>query len=240
MPGLSDDERANLNYLIARVYFEDVKDYEKAAAYYLRARTYNPEGSFVAEASQNLVASLQKLGNVIDAKRVLDKATNIDHSPASDSDRVVARIAGEPVYKSEVERYLAQLPPEVQKQFLSKKSRTDFVRQYVGMELMYRAALREGYAKDPKIVRQREELTKKLIVDQYVVDKVIPKLSLDTIDVRNYYRAHVSDRYSDKPYDSVKAQVFLHYQQEKAAAAYTDYINQLAASERVEFLDQNW
>jgi tetratricopeptide (TPR) repeat protein len=239
-PELPRDERANINYLIGRIYYEDLNDYRNAAAHYMRARAMNPEGSFMNEASRNLVASLQKIGNIVDAKRELNQATDIDRQPASDSDRVVARIGEEPVYRSEIERAISRLSPETQKQLLTPEAKSNFVRQYVGRELLYRAATREGYQSDPEIVRQSEELTRQLVVEKFVTDKVMPKINVDTLDVRTYYKAHEDDRYDDQPYDSVKAQVFLDYQQEKAQAAYMDYINTLARTENVVFLDQNW
>ena len=66
---ISVAEQANINYLIARIYFEDLQDYESAAAYYLRAKTLNPEATFAGDASRNLVTSLEKMGRMIDAKR---------------------------------------------------------------------------------------------------------------------------------------------------------------------------
>ncbi|HEX2897117.1 MAG TPA: tetratricopeptide repeat protein, partial [candidate division Zixibacteria bacterium] len=57
-------EQANINYLIARIYFEDLQNYQEAAAYYLRAKTLNPDASFASEASRNLVTSLEKMGHL--------------------------------------------------------------------------------------------------------------------------------------------------------------------------------
>ena len=44
MPGVENVTRANVNYLIAKIYFENIADYEQAAAYYVRARALDPEG----------------------------------------------------------------------------------------------------------------------------------------------------------------------------------------------------
>ncbi len=240
LPGLAQAQQANINYLIARIYYEDLKDYENAAAYYMRARVYDPEGSFMMEASRNLVASLQKIGHLVDAKRELATATDIDEQPGSPDDVPVARIDGQPVWRSEVERQIQSLPPETQKQFLTQEAKINFAHQYVGIELLYRAAVRENYPSDPEIMRKKEQFVRSLVVDKYIVDQVMPEIKLDTLDVRNFYLANKSSRYNEAPYDSVKARVFMDYQQEKAAVAYTEYINRLAKAERVEFLDQNW
>lgn len=238
-PDLDEKHRANICYLIARISYEDIRDFEQAAAYYLRAREYDPEGSFVQEASRNLVASLEKLGNVVDAKRQLDKAANVDSGPASDSDVVVAKIGDRSIWLSEINRQIAGLDPNVQKELLSAAGKREFVHQYVGVELLYQAAMRENYLSDPEIQAARERLTRQLLVNKYVMNNVIPKIKTDTLDVRNFYTANKDTRYDGKPYDSVRAQVFLDYQNQKAESAYDDYIRNLAQAERVEVFDKN-
>lgn len=231
--------RANINYLIGRLYFEHLQDYPEAAAYYVRARALDPEAEFNAEASKNLVAALEKSGNFVNAKRQLNKLTDLGGQPASDSDVVVARIDGRPVYLSQVDDALAALPPEAQKQYLDPASKVEFVHQYVGSELLYHAAVRENYDNDPEIARKREQFARQLLIEKYVLDKVIPTIRIDTADVRNFYIANRESRYDGAPYDSVKARVFLDYQSEKAQSAFQDYISMLARKERVEFFDAN-
>jgi tetratricopeptide (TPR) repeat protein len=231
--------RANINYLIAKIYFEDLENFEEAAAYYVRARTLDPEGSFAAEAAKNLVASLEKIGHMLDAKRQLAAVADIDAGPKKEGDVAVARVGGVPIWLSEIEGQIQALPQEMQKQFLTREAKIKFAHNYVATELLYRAAVREDYGSDPEIQRKQHMLYKQLLVDKYLTDKVIPQVQIDTVDVRNYYLAHKDDRYEGAPYDSVKAKVFLDYQGEKTEAAFGDYISKLANIEKVEFLDQN-
>jgi tetratricopeptide (TPR) repeat protein len=231
--------RANINYLIAKIYFEDLNEYEDAAAYYVRARSLDPEASFAAEASKNLVTSLEKMGRILDAKRQLDAVTDIDTLPRAKGDVAVARVGGVPIWLSEIEKQIQALPPEMQKQFLTREAKIKFVHNYVATELLYRAAVREDYGSDPEIQRKQRMLYKQLLVDKYVVDKVIPQIQIDSVDVYNYYLAHKDDRYNGAPYDSVQARVFLDYQSEKTESAFNDYISKLARVEKVEFFDQN-
>ncbi len=236
---VNDSQRANISYLIARVYFEDLADYENAAAYYIRAREYDPEGSFVTEASKNLVASLEKLGNVFDARRQLSAATDVDNQPRTKDDVAVAEVGGRKIWRSEIEDYIASMPPQVQEQLVSRDARIEFIHQYIGVELLYNAAIREDYLSDPRIQRQQEKILRGLLVDRFVAEKVMPNIQVDTLDVRNYYLANKTGRYGDKPYDSVRSQVFIDYQTEKAEAAYADYIEGLARAEGVQFFEQN-
>jgi len=235
---LNIQEQANINYLIARIYFDDLQKYEEAAAYYLRAKTLNPDASFAGEASRNLVTSLEKMGHLIDAKRQLDQMTEIDSTPRTKGDVAIARIGGVPIWLSEVEERIQSLPPDVQKQFQSKEAKREFARQYVGTELLYRAAIRENMGENPEIKKREQMIHKNLLVDKYLVEKVMPEVKIDTLDVRNFFKAN-KERYDGKPYDSVRAQVFMDYQSEKAQAAYGEYISKLAQIEKVEFLESN-
>lgn len=238
-PGLENSVRANINYLIAKLYYENIQDYEQAAAYYVRARSLDPKGSFINEASRNLVTSLEKMGRMLDAGRELNAATNIDAQPASDSDVIVAKVGNQPIYLSEIDEQIQSLPADAQKSFRDPAKKIEFVHQYVGVELLYHAALRQQYDKDKDIKKRMRLLEKRLLVDKYVLDNVMPTVHIDTTDVKNFYEANKDSKYNGAPYDSVKADVFLDYQNEKTEAAYSDYIGQLAQSEKVEFLDQN-
>lgn len=236
---LNNSERANLNYLIGRIYFENLSDYENAAAYYVKAQSLDPDAPFSAEASRKLVASLEKMGNVVDAKRQLDAIVNLDGGPQSDVDVVVAKVGTIPIYMSEIDDRIQQLPPESQRQILNPQAKIEFMHQHVGMELLYHAAIRENYDDDAEIEKQQRLFNKQLLINKYVVDKVMPQIKIDTNDVKNYYQANKDNRYKDVPYDSVKAQVFMDYQSEKTQSAFSDYISMLAKKEKVEFFDHN-
>lgn len=236
---LDDTERANVNYLIGRIYFEDLQDYPKAAAYYVRAKAIDPDGSFVNQASRNLITALEKMGRMADAQRHLNAAANIDADSPDTGSVMVAKIGDDPIWLHEVERELQKLPPEAQREFTHKEGKIDFAHQYVAAELIYRAARREGYLDEPQIQRQLDDLRRRLLVDRYVTDKVMSQASVDSLDVRNYYQAHAEDRYQGQPYDSVRAQVFLDYSSEKAQVALDEYLGRLIKAERVEFYDAN-
>lgn len=236
---VSDQERGNISYLIARLYYNKLKDYRNAAAYYIRAREYDPNGSFATEASKNLVASLEKLGNVLDARRNLSAATDLDHKPSDPSDVVVAKIGQRDIYLSEVENQITLLPSDIQAQLTTREAKQQYIRQYVGVELLYAAAMREDYMSKPEVQRQREMYEKRMLVDRFVAEKVMPGIKIDTVDLGNFYRANKDSLYHGARLDSVRAQVYQDYHAQKAEAAYNDYIMRLVQSEKVEFLDHN-
>lgn len=239
LPGLETSRRANVSFLVGRVLFENLRDYEQAAGYFVRAKTLDPKGSFVEEASKNLVACLEKSGRMLDARRELGAVTAIDSGPRVAGDLPLARVDGRTIWNSEVEEQIQQLPPSIQKQLLSREARLGYLRNYVGVELIYQAAQREKMDADPGLIRQKEQLWKKLVVQKYVEERVMPNVSIDTADVRNFYLANKDTRYKGMPFDSARAQAFMDYQSQKTESAYGEYLSQLAASSKVEFLEHN-
>ncbi|PKK84805.1 MAG: hypothetical protein CVT49_01225 [candidate division Zixibacteria bacterium HGW-Zixibacteria-1] len=237
---LDPETRANINYLIAKIYFDNLRDYENAAAHYVKARSLNQDGSFYAEAGKNLVASLEKMGRIVDAKRELDKSTNIDSVYAGhEGDKMVAKIGDVPIFLSQLNEEIQTLPTEAQKQFVGKEGKRLFLNQYIGMELMYRAAIREGMENDPDIAKKKEMLEKQLLIEKYAVEKVMPQINIDTTDMKNYYKANKDGKFEGKPYDEVKAQVLMSYQQEKAQQAFGEYVAKLSAAENVKIFEEN-
>ncbi|MDZ4722786.1 MAG: hypothetical protein SGI97_02610 [candidate division Zixibacteria bacterium] len=236
---LTNEQQGNINYLIGKIYFDDLKDYDQASAYYLRARSCSPEGPFIAEASKNLITALEKSGRLLDAKRELTTMVSVDQQPRAENDPIVARWGQRSISLSEIDNQIQSLPPEIQSQLIASEEKKNFLRQYVGVELLYDAALREQLDVNPEFVRARDQLVKKMLVDQFAKNKIMQKIQIDNVDIQNYYTAHRSDKYDDAAFESVRDQVVRDCQTEKAEAAYHEYINQLAQTGNVEFFEQH-
>lgn len=237
---LSDADRGRIHYLIARIYFEDLQDYDNAAAYYIRAKEIDPNANYQQEAAKNLVAALERGGKLIDASRNLRSMTDIDASDDSPSGgTVVARIGQDSIFMAEIEERIQRLPRSIQQQLTSRQARIEFLRSYVGRELLYRAAVREGYDREPAVRQQQEELLQEAIVDAYVSDKVFAGVQIDTADIRNFYTANKATVYNNMPFDSVRSRVVMDYQQQKAEAALNSYVQRLIEVERPVFYEKN-
>lgn len=232
--------KGNICYLIGQLYFEKLADYENAAAYFIRARNLHPEGSFYDEAGRNLVASLERMGRLASAKRELDRTVNLDSAVAvKPGEIVVARIGETPIYLSELENEIQSLPAQAQSEFLSRQGKLNMLNQLVGLELMYRAALREKFDRDPRLLKRKENLEKQLLTEKYVTERILPQVNLDTLDIRNFYLANRKERYGDKAYEEVRSRVLLDYQQEKSQKALNELIEKLAELEKVQIFEEN-
>lgn len=238
LPGLTPSEIGATCYQIARIHFEKTGDYESAAAYYIRARQADPNGSFAAEAATNLVAALERSGRIGNAQRELDAMTSVDTAARSANDVAVAKIGSQTIWRSEIDEQLADLPPDLQRELLKPDALREYIRQYVGLELVFRAAEREQFATREDIRAFLEESRKKLIVDRFVVEKLGPGLQIDPADIRNYYLANKA-RYGNEAFEKVAREVADDYQREKLQSAYLTYVAQLAEAGNVQFLDGN-
>lgn len=237
--GLSDGQRGSVAYLIGKVYFEDVKDFENAAAYYVRARALDPDGSFMAEASRNLVVALEKSGRYLDAKRELENVTDLDATDSPRGSIPVAIISGDTVWLAELEIQIQSLPAEFQKQMLTVEAKRQFLRQYIGIELVAQSAIREGLDRDPDFLLRRETMVKKLLMEKYIAERIMPQLSMEPSDIRNFYEANQEKRYQNQKFEAIAERVARDYRTEKSAMTYMEHIARLAKIEKVVFLDQN-
>ncbi len=239
LPGIDQTTRANIYYLIGKIYFENLKEYDKAAGYYVRANSLDPNASFSQEASKNLVTSLEKMGRMLDASRELSSFTSIDTAAPEPGDVKVASINDDPIWLSELDAAIQQLPASMQKQYKTHAEKAKFLRQYVAAEMMYRAAIREGYDKDPEIKKKYEAMMHDLLVSKYLSEKVMANQKIDTSDVHNFYLANKDSLYAGKDYEEVRSQVYSDYQTKKAQEVLSSYLEKFMRAEKVKFFDEN-
>ncbi len=237
---LDDKTRGNLYYLIGKMYYEGLSDYENGAAYFIRARTIYPEGSYFTEAGKSLIACLEKMGHIMDAKRELDKAVNIDSvAAAHEGEKLVAKIGDVPVYESQIDKEIQKLPPDMQKEYTTRQKRLEALNQYIQMQLIYKDAVRKGMENDPEVQQAANDVIRQAVISKYIKENIIPPDQIDTVDVFNYYLAHKNDKYGGKDYADVKADVLQDYGREKFQKALSDYVNNLAAIEKVQIFEEN-
>jgi len=173
------------------------------------------------------------------AKRELDKTVNIDSIYTEhEGETVIAKIGDKPVFMSDIEENIQNLPPQMQEKFLSRESKLEALNGYIGVELIYRAAVREGYISNPEIVKLSERITKQAVVDSYLQEKVMKNVTIDDNDLHNYYLANKDDKYNGKEFEDVNEQVYRDYQAEKTRQAFQDYVNKLAAVENVQIFEE--
>ena len=233
---LSEKKSANLNYLVGKIYMERLSDYENAAARFLKAKLSKPQGDLERELSLKLVECYERLGRSFDAQRELERETSTSEKPETPGGKVVARIGKREITLGELQEAVSRLPEFAQKEIDSREKRLEFLRQYVGAELLHDSALRKGYDKDPEVLKGLEEVKRQLMVQKIFQEEVYSKIEVSDSDAELYYQAH-EDEFEDKSFGEVKELARLKLQQERSQEEFDKLIARLMKAEKVEIFE---
>ncbi len=235
---LNDSERGAINYLIGKIYFEDIGDYEQAAAFYIRARALDENASYYNEAGKNLITCLERLGRRLDARRELDRQTSLEPDSVQTPGKIVARIGSYDLTLADFGEALQTLPAELQDKYSDYEGKKEFLNKLIGRELIYHAALREGLDRDSKIQEDLKGLEKDYLVQYYTQKEILPTIRPDTSGINLYYQAHKAE-YGDKPMDSVYQKVVQDYLGYRGQQVIQEHIDQLLEAEPVQTFEEN-
>jgi len=244
---VDDSRKANITLVIANIYFERLNDYENAMAYCLKLKTLYPKSPLISQADQQIVSCLERLQRSSDAKQALDEATGVaSGSNKSLPGRVVAKIGDRSVTSGDLEYQIRQLPEYLQSQFKDKKSRLDFLRQYLATELFYDAAKRKGLENDKDVIDASFQAKKNLMVQKYLEQEIAPQIQISGGDVQMYYKAN-QEKYAEKdakgktsrikPLEEVQKQAAEDLVREKQREAYQQLIQRMLTAEKVTVYD---
>ena len=235
---LSDQERGSINYLIGKTYYMDLGNYKEAAAYYIRARTLDENGSYYIEAGKNLIACLEKMGRRLAARRELDSQSSSQPDTTKSSGKIVAKIGSFEISLAEYNRAAEALPPEMQDKLSNYEGKRQFLDQLIGRELLYHAALREGFDSDDRRRRELKDIEKEYLIQSYTKEKILPKIVADTAEFRLYYEAN-REKYDNKPLEEVSDQVRREYMAYLSQKVVGEYIDKLTEAEPVQVFEEN-
>lgn len=234
--------RANVNYIIAEIYNNDLNDYDNALAYYIKAKYFDPHSSYLSMINQKIIQCLEKSGRTIDAKNELGKATALDKSKTQDHDVVVAKIDDMPITLGQFQTWYEGLPEKLKKQNTGIEGKKKLLRNFVSEQLLYSSAQRRGYDHDKNILDQTFQYKKSLMVQKVFQDEVMKNTKIDKNDLQLYYQAHKKDFYDSlhhrqKTFEEVQQEVYRKMMQGKIQYASQDLINKLLTSSRVRIFD---
>ncbi|HHL72242.1 MAG TPA: hypothetical protein ENJ29_07005 [Bacteroidetes bacterium] len=198
---LDEEEQANVSYIIANTYFEQLHRYDDALAWYMRIKELYPNSTLADQADKRIVESLERLQRNVDAQQAREEATFID--PAKVRKKrpgvVVARIGEREITSGDLEysikQYFITLPPYILSQIEDKTDRLAMLKGVIATELLYSSARRKGLDRDPEILEGAFQAKKALMVHKLLQQELSTNLSLTDEDLRNYFREHI-DRYT--------------------------------------------
>ncbi|MCX6999175.1 MAG: hypothetical protein NT106_02595 [Candidatus Sumerlaeota bacterium] len=194
-PGVSNKKRANISYLLGNLYFEKMKNYEKALGWYIRAKHYDPQSPVMQQLTERTVSCLERIGRSLDAQNVLSGATYLaGEETRREPGKIVAQIEGRSITMGELDNEIQKLPPEEQKKYRDNpEAKLEFLRQYVNNELLFNMAKRADYQKDPRLRERVENFEKMLMVSRIYKERVADAVNISPEEVRQYFVAHKAD-----------------------------------------------
>jgi len=239
---------ANINYNIANIYFERVKDYENALTFYLRIKHFYPESPLMDEVNKKIVECLERLDRSADAQQVAEESALLDptQSKKRRPGEVIAKIGKRTITTGDLEHEISQLPSYMKSQLTERSQKIDFLRQYIATELLYDTAKRRGLAKDQSVIEGAFQAKKNLMVQKLLEEEISKEVNVAESDADLYYKAH-QDRYVEKnekgevvrtkTFDEVRQQVMQELIREKQRAAYNKLVQRMMRAESVDIYE---
>ena len=242
-----DESRAKIAYSLGTT-FLDRGQYEKALRWFYEAEALGA-GNLSEDVGKKIVHSLERLGRFHAAQAALDSRVRLTADPAarSEADPVVAQVAGEAFHRSDVQRALDDLPPELARAFSQPEQRAEFLKKFVADELLWRKARKLEYDDDPEVRRRQEALFRQLVVSRLVEREVLEKIEVDEADLRNHFEAHKA-RFQAPPaegeeapettFEQARRAVEQDYRRLKTQSAYSKMIDDELATAEVELFPE--
>ncbi len=233
-------KQANINYIVGNIYLNYLRDYENAAARYVKARFLDPESELKDKINKNLVICFERMGRSLEAQKQLERSTEFGQaSTKKEGEVVIARIGEREITMTDLENEIEKLPPSVQAQFKGKKGKLEFLQQYLGAELLYDTALRRGFDKDKEVLEGAFQMKKQLMINKLLTEQIPQDVQIGEGEIKLYYDAHKGD-FEDKELNEVKPQIELELKREKQQEAYSKLVQKMMEAEKVKIYDDQF
>lgn len=235
--GLSKKRRANVNYIVGNIYMTHLRDYENAAARFIRARLLDPESELRDKINKGLVICFERMGRSLEAQKQLERSTDLDQTSAGKKGGVVvAKIGDREITMAELEEEIEMLPPSIQEQFKQKKGKLKFLQSYVGSELLYHMALRRGFDKDTEVKEGVARFRKQMMMNKVLAEEIPQDFEISENEIKLYYDAH-TEEFEGKKLDEVRPQIEAALKKMKQEEAYNRLVGRLTQAEKVTIFD---
>ena len=238
---LDEREQANISYTIGNIYFDRLRDYEGALAYYLRVKELYPKSELVDDASKRVIECLERLQRSADAQQALEESTMLDPAKATPKrpGEVIAKIGDREITTGDLEFEMKNLPPFMQAQIKDRGKKIEFLKQYIASELLYNTAKRKGLENDQEVIAAAFQAKKNLAVQKLLQEEIGQNVQIDPSNLELYYRANLkryagADSSGHVPaFEEVRSQVAQDYLREKQQETYGQLVERMMRAEAV-------
>lgn len=245
---VEDNQRANINFVIGNIYFERLHDYKNAMASYLKVKHVYPESELISKIDKQIIACLERLQRSADARQALTEAAGLNQESEIKSrpGAVIARIGDREITRGDLRFQIKQLPEYVRSQFTDKKSKIQFLQQYIATELFYDAARRQQLENDADVIEGAFQAKKNIMVQKYIENEIASRIDIKPDDLELYYKAN-KENYTEKdengnitgqkPFLEVRKNVANDLIQEKQQKLYNELLRKMMAAENVKIYE---
>jgi tetratricopeptide (TPR) repeat protein len=234
---LDKKKQANINYIMGDIYLNQLKDYENAAASFIRAKLLDPDSQLKDKINKGLVVCYEAMGRSLEAQKQLERSTELNPTGTPQKGgAVVARIGDREITLNELEEQMEMLPPSTQEQFKGKEGKLKFLQGYVGSELLYDMALRKGLDKDPEIEQGVSQLRKQMMINKALAQEIPQDFEITESEIKLYHDAH-KDEFKDQDPSQVRSQIESELKKMKQQEAYSRLLDRLNQAQKVKIFD---
>lgn len=236
--------RSNIYYAIGEI-FVRAKRYEDALSYFYKAEIAYPATELKQEIGSYIVTCLENMGRSLDAEYQLESRASLsgEKKAKKAAGDIVAKIGNREITMGEINQALEKLPQWLKGDYDKDESKKlEFLKQYVGNELLYNKGVKLGINKSEEVREQASDFVKQLVVQKVVSDEVLNKIKIDPDDIKNYYEAN-KDKYKDEDgkkqltFDEAKEKVAMDYQQEKSQKLVQELFSKILQAKDVQIHD---
>ncbi len=235
---INKKKEANINYMIAELYREYLKDFENALYYYYKSKLIYPDTPLLNNINQKIVECLENSGHSREAQLALEESTLLTgKNKIKKGDIIVAKIDKDIITLNEFNKWFDNLPADIRKNYNTPAKKKEILRQFIAQELMYRKALRKGYQNNPDVLKKSFEIKKNLMIQKLMSDELFNKIKITQSDVELYYKAN-KDKYK-QPLNQIYQQVYNDLLQERIQEESQKMLGDMIRANQVQIFDGN-
>lgn len=128
------------------------------------------------------------------------KSQAANKQEAAKGGKVVAEVGKEKITLEEINQMIKDVPQQYQGMALTHKDM--FLDSVINQKLLYEEALKQNFQKDPVVKKQIEDVTKEVLVKEYLKREIEQKVAVSDADAKTFY-----DGNKDKFKESEKVKV---------------------------------
>jgi hypothetical protein len=168
---------------------------------------------------------------------ILQTEPHLRQSPTGG--RTVAVIGDKRITRQELMEQFANLPPQLAVPFVSREDTLNLLKQYVGLELIYQEAIKQGLGQDSTVLAQAREAKKQLMIDSYLAARLSgSQVPPSEEEIDQFYQAN-RQSLGDRKLNEVRADIVSLLVRQHQRTAYQNLVDQLWQQAQVQVYEES-